>query len=63
MSTTPAIALPLPAQATSHARSWRIYLLETKYEFLKLSRDERRQLLVFLTAEEDAVFRGVDDDE
>jgi ABC-2 type transport system permease protein len=41
MSTTvvaPAIALPLPAEATSHARSWRIYLLETKYEFLKLLR-------------------------
>jgi ABC-2 type transport system permease protein len=30
--------LPVPATGAGHAQSWRIYLLETKYEFLKLLR-------------------------
>jgi ABC-2 type transport system permease protein len=38
VTTVPAIALPAPATSGAHAHSLRIYLLETKYEFLKLLR-------------------------
>jgi ABC-2 type transport system permease protein len=37
-ATVAPLVLPAPSSDAAHAQGWRIYLLETKYEFLKLLR-------------------------